>query len=263
MFLKIRKKINDKFKVKLKAFPSKKQKKEGSNLFISYNYSILFTSFVLLYLTIHIYFYFEGLTYSDEVTKMGYDMENYKQFLEDFKKFGIIAAILLIITYIYAIVMFVLHADGKSYRRESIDALLINFAYFITLMSSLYIKGYDLDGIVYVSFLLFVPIIIFIYLQFCRKISFKVSSYGSTTAKIFSILLITYITEHIDDIIFSSILARNDIQSKYKQKTKILIEAEKKKILNKINNDSSIIISDIYLENGNTAHIIIKNLKTI
>ncbi len=209
--------------------------KIGLKIFEDWNYYLFLSSIAIMYVTIHIYFYLDGLTlfHSDMIE----NIVGYKDFLDKLYGAGITFAIIFALVYMYAMVSYTYYSVN-GVQKANIDPILINLFYFALLCSSLKYNNYD-DGIIlYFSFLAFLPVIIIVYFM-QKRIYLKIKSKTNISKRVLQILLLSFVVENFSYISLSYQLSLQDMKDKFVQKTLIKTDEEKKKILNKINNTSN------------------------
>ena len=180
--------------------------KMGIEQFEKWNYYIFLLSIVTMYLTIHIFTYLDILSFDYRIV---IDYDEYQNFLEKIFYFGIGFAGLFSLFYIYTILTYMFYYLKKD--KVYIDALIVNFFYFLILVSNLHYYNYDKDYIYYFSFLLFVPILI--YINFiCKEKNIHIKSIFETSKRIFLILIFTFLIDNSNNFITSYFLIKKDIE---------------------------------------------------
>jgi hypothetical protein len=178
LFVQKVKTIIRKFKIKAEYM------KMGIEQFEKWNYYIFLLSIITMYLTINIDGYLDILSFNYRIL---IDYDEYQNFLKKIFYFGIGVAGLFLLFYIYTILTYMFYYLKKN--KVYIDALIVNFCYFLILVSNLHYYNYDKDYVYYFSFLLFVPIIIYIYFIYQEK-NIHIKSIFETSKRIFLIFLL-------------------------------------------------------------------------
>ena len=223
---------------------------KGLLLFVT---MVFLSSIVMMYATIHIYFYLDGLTFLKSA--MIGDIAGYKIFLHKIYNAGMSLSVIFALAYMYAMVSFMYHSARS--QQTNIDPVLINLFYFVLLWSSLKYNNYDADIVLYFALLAVLPIIIFVYF-ISKKLYLKIKSKKNISIRILQILLFSFLVENFNNIYLSYQLASSDMKEKLVQRTFIKAEAEKKKILKKVNDLSNKKLL-MYRDNEDSIHIVIKN----
>lgn len=234
----------------------KKIYKNGSTLFKKYNYYILIFVFVLFYITINVYSYLNNLNNS---------FGEYSNFLQNVFYGGLTVSICLGILYGYAILSYTFYPiELKDKKREIIDPLIINFAYFVILSIELYFKK-EFEVVLFTGMVAFIPLIAFLYLR-NEKVILKVKSYSNIILKTLFFSVVAFFIIHFHHVVFSFQLINNDLKNKLEYKMNEVVGEQREKIIAKFIekvNDKKISNKEVlvYLDNNKTHIVIQKNSK--
>jgi len=225
--------------------------KNGSNLFKKYNYYIFVSVFLILYLTINIHTYFLNLHNN---------LGEYYHFIKQVYYSGITISLVLGVLYTYSILSYIFYpVEYKKNKKESLDPLIINFAFFLVSYIELSYKG-KTDYLFDIAMIGIIPIIAFLYLVF-RKVKIFVKSYNNITMKILFFVVFAFFIINSKHLAHSVDLISNDLKIKFENRVTEIYGEKKQEVLSKLvkKMNDNINHKDISIyQRDNETHLIIK-----